>query len=249
MLGSILSVSVFAPVIAIVQVAPDTLVHPVQLLNTELVSALAVSTTVAPFANVPVHGTPEITMQVNPGSANAVPPPPPVAFRVSGYVAGWKVAITLFAPVIETVQTFPDAEVQPLQLVKIDPASGAAVSVTAVAGDVLGTGAVHPSVEPVVQEMPPPVTVPRPLPDVFAVSSQVAGWNVAVAVFAEVIDTVQTLPDTLVHPLQPVKIDAASGVAVSVTDLAGEVMGTAAVHPSVAPVVQEMPPPVTVPRP
>ncbi len=84
MLGSILSVSVFAPVIVIVQLAPDTLVHPVQLLNTELVSALAVNTTVAPFANVPVHGTPEITMQVNPNSENAVPPPPPVELSVSG---------------------------------------------------------------------------------------------------------------------------------------------------------------------
>lgn len=241
--------TVFAPVMVIVHVAPDTLVHPVQLLNTELVSALAVSTTVAPFANVPVHGTPEITVQVNPGSANAVPPPPPVEFSVSGYVAGWKVAVTLLAAVIETVQRFPDADVQPLQLEKIDPASGAAVSVTVVAGDVFGTEAVQPAVEPLAQEMPAPVTVPIPLPDVFAVRSQVLGWNIAVAVFAAVIDTVQTLPDTLVHPLQPEKSDAASGVAVRVTEVAGEVRGTWAVHPSVEPVVQAMPSPVTVPAP
>jgi hypothetical protein len=73
------------------------------------------------------------------------------------------------------VQAFPDTEVQPLQLERIDPPSGAAVSVTDVAGDVLGTEAVHPCVEPVVQEMPSPVTVPRPLPEVFAVRSHVAG--------------------------------------------------------------------------
>ncbi len=42
---------------------------------------------------------------------------------------GWNVAVTVFAPVIDTVQTFPVADVQPLQLEKTELASGTAVSV------------------------------------------------------------------------------------------------------------------------
>jgi hypothetical protein len=166
---------------------------------------------------------------------------------VSSYVLGRNVAVTVFAAVIVAVQTFPDTEVHPLQLEKNDPASGVAVSVTDVAGEVLGTEAVHPSVEPVVQEMPPPVTVPRPAPDVFAVRSQVVGWNVAVTVFAAVIETVQTFPDTLAQPDdQDLNRKASSGVAVSVT-LAP--FATVSVQSPVDPVAQAMPVPVTVPFP
>jgi hypothetical protein len=166
---------------------------------------------------------------------------------VSSYVLGRNVAVTVFAAVIVAVQTFPDTEVHPLQLEKNDPASGAAVSVTDVGGEVLCTEAVHPSVEPVVQEMPPPVTVPRPAPDVFAVRSQVVGWNVAVTVFAAVIDTVQTFPATLAQPDdQDLNREASSGVAVSVTL---PPFATISVQSPVDPVAQAMPAPVTVPFP
>ena len=117
-------------------------------------------------------------------------------------MAGWNVAVTVFAPVIDTVQTFPATELHPLHDQKIDPASGVAVSVTTVAGTVFGTWAVQPRVEPVVQAIPGPVTVPRPVPAVRTVRSQVSGWNVAVAVFDADIVTVQTFPETVVHPLQ-----------------------------------------------
>jgi hypothetical protein len=83
-LGSSLAVTVFADVIWTVHSAPDMMLHPVQYLNTELVSGLAVSTTVSPFANVPLHGTPDTTMQVNPLGANTVPPPPPLELTVRG---------------------------------------------------------------------------------------------------------------------------------------------------------------------
>ncbi len=70
---------VFAEVMVMVQLVSVTLEHPIQLLNTELASGLAVSTTVSPFAKVVLHGTPETMTQVNPPtSENTVPPPPPV---------------------------------------------------------------------------------------------------------------------------------------------------------------------------
>ena len=83
--GSIFKVSVRAADMITVQTGPSYIVQPDQLLNTEVASGLAVNTTVSPFANVPVHGTPESTVQVNPAvSDDTVPPPPPVELSVSG---------------------------------------------------------------------------------------------------------------------------------------------------------------------
>jgi hypothetical protein len=78
------------------------------------------------------------------------------------------------------VHALPAVEAQPVHATKMDLASGAAVRVTSVAGVVFGTGAVQPAVEPVVQEIPGPVTVPTPEPLVFTVSGHVFGWNVTV---------------------------------------------------------------------
>jgi hypothetical protein len=75
------------------------------------------------------------------------------------------------------------------------------------------------------------------------------GWNVAVTLLAASIATVQTFPDTVVHPVQPAKADVASGVAVSVTVTGGEVLGYETVHPAVQGMRQEIPSPVTVPFP
>ncbi len=84
-LGSSRTVTVFADVIWTVQSVPDTRLHPVQYLKTELASGLAVSTTVSPFATLVVlQGTPDTTTQVNPLAANTVPPPPPVELTVRG---------------------------------------------------------------------------------------------------------------------------------------------------------------------
>jgi hypothetical protein len=150
-------------------------------------------------------------------------------------------AVAILAALMVTLQVAPETLAHPVHEESVEPASGVAVSVTTVAGTVLGTLAVHPAVEPVVHEMPCPVTVPRPVPDVLAVRSQVAGPKLAVTVFAPVIDTVQTFPETDVQPLQLEKTDPASGVAVRVTTVAGDVFGTDAVHPTVEPVVQETP--------
>jgi hypothetical protein len=134
-----------------------------------------------------------------------VPDPVPDVLAVRSQVAGANVAVAVRAPVMEIVQTFPDTEVQPLHREKTKPASGVAVSVTDAAGTVLGTLVVHPAVDPVVQATPSPETVPRPVPDVLAVRSQAAGWNVAVTVFAAVIETVQTFPESDPQPLHAEK--------------------------------------------
>jgi hypothetical protein len=88
---------------------------------------------------------------------------------VSAHHLRVNVAYTFFAPDIETVQTAPDTLVHPSQLVKLEVASGVAVSVTCVAGVVFGTFAVQPAVEPLVQEISPPATVPFPVPCVLTV--------------------------------------------------------------------------------
>ena len=250
MLGWKVAVAVFAPVIVTVQTVPDTLVHPVQPVKIDAASGVAVSVTSVAgvvLGTWTVHPAVDPLAQERPAPVTD-PAPVPEVFAVRSQVAGWNVAVAVFAPVIVTVQTFPDTLVHPLQPVKIDAASGVAVSVTSVAGVVTGTIALHPSVEPVVQVIPPPVTVPRPAPDVVTVRSAPC-WNVAVTFFAASIDTVQTFPETVVHPVQPTNAEVASGVAVSVTVAGGDVLGYEAVHPAAKGSRQEIPSPVTVPRP
>jgi hypothetical protein len=77
------------------------------------------------------------------------------------------------------VQVFPEVEAQPLHAAKIELASGVAVRTTSVAGVVFGIAAVQPVATPEVQAIPPPVTVPTPVPLVLTESGQVLGWNVA----------------------------------------------------------------------
>jgi hypothetical protein len=213
-LGWNVAVTVFAAVTVTVHVAPLTVVQPVQLFRIELASGVAVSVTVPPFATGAVQPSVEPAMQAMPGPVTVPLPPCATAFTVNGYVLGWNVAVTVFADVTVTVHVAPLTLVQPVQLFRIEVASGVAVSVTV---PPFATLVVHPTVEPAVQAMPGPVTVPTP-PCVAAVtvSWYVLGWNVAVTDFAAVIVTVQVAPFVVVHPLQLLKIDVASGTAVSV---------------------------------
>ncbi len=67
------------------------------------------------------------------------------------------------------------------------------------------------------QSIPSPWTLPLAFtPAVFTVRAYVLGWNVAVTVFAEAIETVQVAPLVVVHPVQLLNSDVASGTAVSV---------------------------------
>ncbi len=61
-----------------------------------------------------------------------------------------------------------------------------------------------------------------------------------------VMDTVQLVPEMLLHPDQDLKIESDAGVAVSVTD---PPFATCALHVPVEPVAQEIPGPSMVPFP
>src|SRR6059036_3013359 len=100
----------------------------------------------------------------------------------------------------------------PLQPVKVELASGVAVKVTAVP---LVNGAEH--VAP--QAIPAGLlaTVPAPAPALVSVRVKDCTANVAVTEVAAFVVTVQVPVPEQPLPLQPVKVELASGVAVKVT--------------------------------
>jgi len=77
-------------------------------------------------------------------------------------MTGLNVALTVRSPPRVRVQVFPDIESQPDQLAKVEPDTGAAVSVTAVPA-----ARVAEQVPP--QLIPFPVTVPEPEPALLTV--------------------------------------------------------------------------------
>ena len=79
---------------------------------------------------------------------------------------GWNVAVTVFAPVMLTVQLVPEYVRQPDQDLRMESGPGAAVSVTV---SPFATGSVQSPPDPVAQAMPGPVTVPVPVPVATAV--------------------------------------------------------------------------------
>jgi hypothetical protein len=138
-------------------------------------------------------------------------------------VAGAKVATTLFAAVIDTLQVAPLELVHPLQDQNFDAGSRASALRVAVTDGVAFTMlAVQAPVLGVEQSMSPPVTRPRPLPAVRTVRSQVDGWNAAVTDFASVpIVKLQVFPEEVVQPVQDFRIAPAAGAAVRTTGPAG----------------------------
>jgi hypothetical protein len=106
------AVTDFAAFMATVHVAPETELQPVQLPKTEPAAGVAVSVTVV--------------LDVT------VPPPAPALPTVSMKVGTVKVAVTVFAAVMDTVHVAPDAVSQPFQLANVEPAAAAAVKVTVV---------------------------------------------------------------------------------------------------------------------
>src|SRR5437867_2262938 len=129
-----------------------------------------------------------------------------------GADVGAKVAVTVVAAESVTTHVPVPEQPPPLQPVKVEPAAGAAVSVTAV-----------PLVKLAAQVAPQLVpagglgTVPRPVPAVVTVSVKVWSVKVAVTVVAAESVTVQAPVPEQPPPLQPVKVEPAAGVAVNVT--------------------------------
>jgi hypothetical protein len=111
-----------------------------------------------------------------------------------------------------TVQVAPVPEQAPPQPAKLEPAAGAAVSVTLVPW---GNEA-----EQVAPQLIPPgllVTVPWPLPFFVTVSCRWTRAKVAVTVGSPLMVSVQVALVPEQAPPQPVKLEPASGAAVSVT--------------------------------
>ena len=221
-------------VIVTPQVAPVEESQPVQPVKAEPASAVAVSVTAAPELKEALHVVPQL---IPPPVTVPVPLPPFTTVSACVVPTVSKVAVTDRAAAIVTLQVVPVAESQPVQPAKAEPASAAAVSVTA-------APVLKEALQVVPQLIPPPVTVPAPLPPFTTVSAWVTGRSSKVAMTdrSTAIVMSQVVPVAESQPVQPAKTEPASAVAVSVTAVPEL---TEALH--VAP--QLIPPPVTVPVP
>src|SRR5207247_6584939 len=146
------------------------------------------------------------------GALVTVPLPVPAGVTVRVEVCTVKVAVTVVAA--ESVTTHVPAPEQPppLQPVKVEPAAGVAVNVTAVPLVKLAE-----QVRPQLIPTGALVTVPLPAPALLTVSAKVGGPKRAVTVVAALRVTVQVPVPEHPPPLQPGNVEPAAGVAVSVT--------------------------------
>jgi hypothetical protein len=204
----------FAAVMLTVHEAPDDESHPVQPTNVDPRAGAAVSVTLVPELKSAEHAPPQLMPA---GDDETVPLPLPPLLTVSVKRCTAKLAVTVLDPLIVTLQTAPLVESHPLQLTKVDPASGAAVRETAVPlpYDAAQLEAFGPQLIPESAD----VTVPRPVPDLFTVSVDVGVVNVAVTDRDALIVTVQVVPDAVSQPFHAEKTEPLSVVAVSVTDV------------------------------
>src|SRR6266704_3302625 len=146
------------------------------------------------------------------GELVTVPVPVPFLVTVSGKLCSVKVAVTVVAAVMVTTHGPVPEHPPPLQPVKVEPVAGLAVSVTAVPLVKLAEQ-VAPQVIPAGEL----VTVPLPVPAGVTVRVKVWSAKVAVTVVAALRVTVQVPVPEQPPPLQPLKVEPAAGLAVSVT--------------------------------
>src|SRR5881628_3354806 len=129
-----------------------------------------------PLANAAEHVA---LQEMSAGALVIVPAPAPVLLTVSVKVGTAKVAVTVVAALSVTVQVPVPEQLPPLQPVKVEPAVGAAVKVTAVP---LANAAEH--VAPQAMPAGALVTVPVPVPLGLTVSAKRRRSKVAVTVVA-----------------------------------------------------------------
>src|SRR5207249_698877 len=182
---------------------------PLQPLKVEPAAGVAVSVTAVPLGKLAEQVAPQV---IPTGELVTVPLPVPALLTVSAEVGRLKVAVTVVAAETVTVQAPVPEQPPPLQPVKVEPAAGVVVSVTAVplaklaeqvAPQLIPTGAL--------------VTVPLPVPALLTVSAKLGRLKVAVTVVAAETVTVQAPVPEQPPPLQPLKVEPAAGAAVSVT--------------------------------
>jgi hypothetical protein len=193
------------------QVGFAPLQAPPQLLKVAAEEGVAVSVTVEPVVSfalqtvlpfpqlIPPPDTSPLPVTETLSTCVFVPPPPPPP--PPGPLEN--VALTVFAAFIVTMQVFAVPLQAPPQPVKVEPVSGASVSVTVEPEASLAEQSEPPAE---VQVRPPPETLP--LPETLTLSGNVwlAATKVAFTVLSAVRLTVQVLPDPEQAPLQPPKV-------------------------------------------
>src|SRR5437773_5218896 len=182
---------------------------PLQPVKVELESGVAVRVTTVPLGNGAAHVAPQAMPA---GEPVMVPVPVPDLLTVSMKDCCAKVAVTEVAAFTVTMQVPVPEQPPPLQPVKVELASGVAVKVTAVP---LANGAEHVAPQAIPAGLL--VTVPAPAPALVSVRVKDCTANVAVTEVAAFIVTMQVPVPEQPPPLQPVKVELASGVAVKVT--------------------------------
>src|SRR5436309_2657833 len=172
-------------------------------------TAVAVNVTAVPLVKLAEQVAPQLMPA---GALVTVPLPVPAGVTVRVKLCRVKVAVTVVAA--ETVTTHDPVPEQPppLQPVKVEPAAGVAVNVTAVPLAKLAEQ-LAPQLIPAGEL----VTVPLPVPALLTVSAKLGRAKVAVTVVAALRVTVQAPVPEQPPPLQPVKVEPAAGAAVSVT--------------------------------
>src|SRR5437870_1208879 len=182
---------------------------PLQPLKVEPVAGIAVSVTAVPLAKLAEQVAPQV---IPAGELVTVPLPVPAGVTVRVKVWSAKVAVTVVAALRVTVQVPLPEQPPPLQPLKVEPAVGVAVSVTAVPLVKLAE-----QVAPQVMPAGRLVTVPLPVPALLTVSAKLGRLKVAVTVVAAQTVTTQVPVPEHPPPLQPLKVEPAAGLAVSVT--------------------------------
>ncbi len=207
--GAKVAVTVVAALRVTVQVPVPEHPPPLQPLKVEPAAGLAVSVTAVPLVKLAEQVAPQV---IPAGELVTVPLPVPAGVTVRVKVWSAKVAVTVVAALRVTVQVPLPEQPPPLQPLKVEPAVGVAVSVTAVPLVKLAEQ-VAPQVIPAGEL----VTVPLPVPALLTVSAKLGRLKVAVTVVA--VETVTTQVPVPEHPppLQPLKVEPAAGLAVSVT--------------------------------
>src|SRR5213083_245721 len=182
---------------------------PLQPEKVEPAVGVAVKVTAVPLANGAEHVAPQA---IPAGLLVTVPAPAPalVSVRVKDGTAN--VAVTEVAAFSVTMQVPVPEQPPPLQPEKVEPAVGVAVKVTEVP-------LANAAAQVVPQAMPAGALVTVPLPTPLELTVSVKDWiaNVAVTEVAALIVTVQVPVPEQPPPLQPEKVEPATGAAVKVT--------------------------------
>ena len=203
------AVTLAAEVAVIVQVPVPEHPPPLQPAKVDPAAGEAVRTTTVPWLYASLQSTPQL---IPAGLLVTVPLPLPDFDTVKAYEFRLNVAVTLVAAVTVTVHVPVPVHPPPAQPANVEPAAGVAVSVTMVPLVTL-------SVQSAPQLMPAGllVTVPVPNPALATDKVKLLRVNVPVTLLAASMVTTHVPVPLQPPPLQPVKVDPADGVAVSVT--------------------------------